>query len=221
MVKELYTIVVDHDTLLKKIHSSASMDDSEMPPDDASGSITILYQQWRQGSSDSLNQLISRFWPRLLALANSTLRGRVQRVADAEDALQSAMISFWEHVDNGGFQHEMDRDDLWNVLGLFTVRKAIKMQEKERAKKRGGGQVVTGHPVENAPDPNSSEGLDLVCAELLEMLDPELRSFALLRLMGHKNREIAEQFECTERKVERKLQLVRAVWEQEVESWKA
>lgn len=197
------------------------MDSPELPVDDASGSITGLYHQWRQGNSESLNQLISRFWPRLLALAHSTLRGRVQRVADAEDALQSAMISFWEHVDNGGFEHEMDRDDLWNVLGLFTVRKAIKLQQRERAKKRGGGNVITGIPLENAPQNRSEEGLDLVCAELLEMLDPDLRAFALLRLMGHKNREIAEQFECTERKVERKLQLVRAVWEEEVERWTA
>ena len=195
------------------------MDESQLPSDDPSGSITILFQQWRQGDPDSLNELISRFRPRLLALARSTLRGRVQRVADAEDALQSAIISFWGKVDGGGFEHEMDRDDLWNVLGLFTVRKAMKLQERERAQKRGGGQVVTGMALENSPEKHSSEGLDMVCSELLEMLDPELRSFALLRLMGHKNREIAEEFGCTERKVERKLQLIRAVWEQEVELW--
>jgi DNA-directed RNA polymerase specialized sigma24 family protein len=189
--------------------------------DDASGSITVLFQEWRAGNPDSLNQLISRFWPRLLALANATLHGRVQRMADAEDALQSAMISFWERVDNGSFQHDMNRDDLWNVLGLFTVRKAIKLQERERAQKRGGGKVVTGVPLENTPQPCSDEGLDLICAELLEMLDPELRSFALLRLMGHKNREIADQFACTERKVERKLQLIRAEWEDEVARWKS
>jgi RNA polymerase sigma factor (sigma-70 family) len=189
------------------------------PGDDPSGSITVLYQQWRQGNADSISQLMARFWPRLLALANSTLRGRVQRMADAEDALQSAMLSFWERVDGGGFDDEMDRDDLWNVLGLITVRKAIKLQEREGAQKRGGGKVVTGIPLENEPQKHSEDGVDLVCAELLEMLDPELRAFALLRLTGYKNREIAEQFDCTERKVERKLQLVRAVWEQEVDQW--
>lgn len=189
------------------------------PADDPSGSITVLYQQWRQGNADSISQLMARFWPRLLALANSTLRGRVQRMADAEDALQSAMLSFWERVDGGGFDNEMDRDDLWNVLGLITVRKAIKLQEREGAQKRGGGRVVTGIPLENSPQKHSEDGVDLVCAELLEMLDPELQAFALLRLTGYKNREIAEQFDCTERKVERKLQLVRAVWEQEVDQW--
>lgn len=197
---------------------------SEVPvsPDDPSGSITVLYQQWRQGDSESLNHLIARFRPRLLALAHSTLRGRIQRMADAEDALQSAMISFWEGVAQGDFSNSMDREDLWNVLGLITVRKATKLQEREFAQKRGGGQVVTGVPLEQSPQQQQPlEGMDLICEELLQMLDPELRAFALLRLMGHKNREIADELGCTERKVERKLQLIRAEWENEVGLWNA
>ena len=196
-----------------------SMDDSQSPEPEESGSITMLYHQWRGGDPHSLNQLITRFWPRLLALAHSTLQGRVQRAADAEDALQSAVISFWEHVDQGGFGHAMDRDDLWNVLGLFTVRKAIKLQERERALKRGGGRVVSGLPLDEIAQQSSAEDLDLVCTEMLELLDPELRTFALLRLMGHKNQEIADKFGCSERKVERKLQLVRAVWKHEMDQW--
>lgn len=198
------------------------MSEDPVSPDDPSGSITVLYQQWRQGDSESLNHLIARFRPRLLALANSTLRGRIQRMADAEDALQSAMISFWEGVAQGDFSNSMDREDLWNVLGLITVRKATKLQEREFAQKRGGGQVVTGVPLEQSPQQQQPlEGMDLICEELLQMLDTDLRAFALLRLMGHKNREIAEELGCTERKVERKLQLIRAEWENEVGLWNA
>jgi DNA-directed RNA polymerase specialized sigma24 family protein len=143
-------------------------------------------------------------------------------MADAEDALQSAMISFWEGVAHGDFSNSMDREDLWNVLGLITVRKATKLQEREFAQKRGAGQVVTGVPLEQSPQQQQPlEGMDLICEELLQMLDPDLRAFALLRLMGHKNREIAEELGCTERKVERKLQLIRAEWENEVGLWNA
>ncbi len=191
--------------------------ESDLSP---SGSITGLYQQWRGGRPAALGDLIARFRPRLLALAHSTLAGRLPRVADAEDALQSAMISFWGRVEEGDLEVGLDRDDLWNILGQMTVRKAIKLLEKERAQKRGGGRVVSGVPLENAPGSEPEVGLDLVCAELLEMLDPDLRSFALLRLMGHKNSEIAAEFDCSERKVERKLQLVRAVWEEEVGNWR-
>jgi len=195
------------------------MEQSDLPHLSPSGSITMLYQQWREGRDEALGELIARFWPRLMALANSTLSGRLQRVSDAEDALQSAVISFWEQVGAGGFRVEMDRNDLWNVLGLITVRKALKSQEKERAQKRGGGRVVTGVALENSPAPVSDAEFDVLCTELLEMLEPDLRSFALLRLMGHKNSEIAEQFGCTERKVERKLQLIRAIWGEEIVRW--
>jgi len=184
-----------------------------------SGSITGLYREWRAGKPAALGDLIARFRPRLLALAHSTLAGRLPRVADAEDALQSAMISFWERVEGGGLEDGLDRDDLWNVLGQMTVRKAIKLMERERTQKRGGGKVVSGVPIENEPGAASDAGLDVVCAELLEMLEPELRSFALLRLMGYKNGEIAAEFDCSERKVERKLNLVRAVWSEEVAKW--
>jgi hypothetical protein len=56
---------------------------------------------------------------------------------------------------------------------------------------------------------------DLHCEELLLMLDEELRTIAMLRLLGHTNRDIARQLGCTERKVERKLNLVRLRWKDE------
>jgi RNA polymerase sigma factor (sigma-70 family) len=179
----------------------------------------MLYQQLRAGSDRALSDLIKRFWPRLMALASSTLTNRLQRVSDAEDALQSAIISFWEQVGQGDFKHEMDREDLWNVLGVITVRKALKLQEKERAQKRGGGRVVTGVPLDTAPGAVSEGEFDVLCTELLEMLEPELRAFALLRLMGHKNREIADELGCSERKVERKLNLIRSIWGAEASQW--
>ena len=53
---------------------------------------------------------------------------------------------------------------------------------------------------------------DLYCSELLTALDEEPRAIALLRLMGYKNREIADLLDCTERKIERKLALIREAW---------
>ena len=198
----------------------SSMPDSEADQS-LTGSITMLYQVWRRGETGALSELIERFRPRLLALAHSTLAGRLVRFADAEDAMQSAIVSFWERVESGGFDDDLDRNDLWNVLGVMTVRKALKLKARENAQKRGGGLAAAAFPVEELGGGGAQPGLDLLCSEMLEMLAPELRSYALLRLMGYKNREIASEFGCTERKVERKLQLVRAEWEQEAARWQA
>jgi RNA polymerase sigma factor (sigma-70 family) len=187
--------------------------------EELSGSVSILFQRMRAGDPSAVERLWERFRYRLTVLAEQALAGRWQRMADAEDALQSAFISFWQRAERGDFGDEMTRDDLWNVLGTITVRKALRQQRRESAQKRGGGRNRDEIDLNEAASPEDSPEFDAVCAEMLELLEPELRSFALLRLMGHKNREIADQFGCTERKVERKLQLIRAVWDRDVARW--
>jgi DNA-directed RNA polymerase specialized sigma24 family protein len=108
---------------------------------------------------------------------------------------------------------------------VITVRKARRQVRRELAEKRGGGAVVgeealtrpDGSPLpldESAADSSAAE-FDLHCEDLLNLLEPELKKFAVLRLLGYRNREIAELEGCTERKVERKLNLIRLRWESE------
>ncbi len=190
-----------------------------LPP---GGSVTLFFDQLRAGSPGAAEALWARFFPRLVALARRALAGRPQRVADADDAAQSAFASFCLRVKAGEFSLH-DRADLWNLLGVITARKARKQVRREAAEKRGGGRVLSegaltrpdGTPLslDQAAATRPADDFDLHCAELLDQLDPELREFALLRLLGFRNREIADRFGCTERKVERKLNLIRLKWE--------
>jgi DNA-directed RNA polymerase specialized sigma24 family protein len=50
---------------------------------------------------------------------------------------------------------------------------------------------------------------------LLERLDSELRNVALRKVEGYSNEEIAAQLGCGLRTVERRLRLIRGIWEQE------
>lgn len=194
-------------------------------PEDAGGSVSQLFAKLRAGDNVATAQLWERFLPRLLGVARKTLAGRPQLVADAEDAVQSAFISFWKCASRGDFPERLDRDDLWNLLGVFTVRKARRHARREGALKRGGGKVIgeaalaqtDGTPLrlDEIAGALPASDFDLHSEELLLQLDEELRLFAVLRLFGYRNREIAEQLGCTERKVERKLALIRLVWEGE------
>jgi DNA-directed RNA polymerase specialized sigma24 family protein len=163
----------------------------------------------------------------LRGLARRTLAGHPQRVADADDAAQSAFLCFWRQAEQGQLAPEMHRDNLWSLLATITVRKALKQIKRERALKRGAGRVLgesalaepekTGtRPLETIVGELPASDFDIHCEELLEMLDDELRVFAVFRLMGQSNREIANRLGCTERKVERKLNLIRLRWEHEV-----
>src|SRR3954462_14065354 len=88
---------------------------------DPSGSVTLFFGQLQKGDPGAAAALWERFFPRLVVLARKTLAGRPQRVADADDAVQSAFASFCVRVRAGEFQVR-DRDDLWNLLGVITAR---------------------------------------------------------------------------------------------------
>jgi DNA-directed RNA polymerase specialized sigma24 family protein len=195
-------------------------------PSESEGSVTHFFGKLRSGDRSAAGELWKRFFPRLVALAGKTLRHGSQAVAGADDAAQSALISFWQRAERGDFADHLDRNSLWKLLAAITVRKSLKQARRERAEKRGGGKVRTESalPATDGAEFNldhllgelPAHDFDLRCEELLLQLNEDLRPFALLRLMGHKNREIATLFQCTERKVERKLQLIRQTWQREM-----
>src|SRR5262245_64932539 len=105
--------------------------------DEAGGSITQCYRRLQQGDAEAAARLWQRFLPRLRGLSRKTLAGRPQRVADADDAVQSAFVSFFQRVEQGQVGADLNRDDLWNLLGVITVRKSQRQVRRETAAKRG------------------------------------------------------------------------------------
>lgn len=187
--------------------------------DEAVGSITQFYRRLKEGDSEAAAVLWRRFLPRLRGLARKTLGGRPQRVADADDAVQSAFISFFQQVEQGQLQPDLNRDDLWNLLGVITVRKSQRQVRREKAAKRGGGKTVGEEnlPLDQLIGQVPADSFDLACEELLLGLEEELRLIAVRRLLGYRNREIAAELDCTERKIERKLNLIRLVWREHLD----
>ena len=53
----------------------------------------------------------------------------------------SAFDSFCQGVEQGQFSRLQDRDDLWHILAVITVRKAVDLVQHERRQKRGGGRL--------------------------------------------------------------------------------
>lgn len=190
------------------------------------GSVTLFLQELRDGEEAALKPLCDRFFPKLVGLARQSLGRLPAGVGDAEDAAQSALISFWQGITAGQFEEGLDRNGLWKLLTVITTRKTYRQLERALAAKRGGGrvkQVSRGRDDESGPGLDElvavlpTQELDLVCQEMIESLPDDVRPFAVLRLLGNRNREIAEQLECTERKVERKLQLVRIAWSEHLD----
>jgi DNA-directed RNA polymerase specialized sigma24 family protein len=173
------------------------------------------------------------YFQRLVSLARKRLRHRPRRMADEEDVALSAFDSFCRGAAEGRYPQLSDRDDLWRLLVVITARKAANLVRHECCQKRGGGRVRGDSALTASVDcEDSEEGLEQIlgseptpefaaqvaeeCQRLLSLLhDAELRSIAVWKMEGYTNAEIAEKLGYVTVTIERRLRLIRSLWEKE------
>jgi DNA-directed RNA polymerase specialized sigma24 family protein len=198
------------------------------------GSVTRWIAELEIGRVDEAQeQLWQRYFHRLAALANVKLGETPRRAADEEDVAVAALHSFFVGMARGQYPSLRNRDDLWPLLAKITARKALDQQRYLLAEKRGGGRVRGDSALDGSPDtiiewpialmeeqltPDSLLALSDECNRLMALLpDEQLRTIARRRLEGYKNAEIAAELGVIVRTVERRLQLIRSLWSEELE----
>ena len=107
---------------------------------------------------------------------------------------------------------------------MLTERKAIDHLRRELAEKRGGGNILGESAIlERAgasPEPNPAFAAQVAedfHLRLEQLADDVLVDIAIAKMEGYSNKEIADRFGVTVRTIERKLNLIREIWSQEVE----
>ena len=193
----------------------------------ADGSVTRWLGPLQAGDEAAVEALWERYFGRLVGLARKRLAGSPRRAADEEDAALSAFESLCRAAEGGRFPRLLDRDDLWHLLVVITTRKAANLAKREAARKRGGGRVRAEAELPDGPgladvlarepDPAFAAQTAEEYRHLLDLLaDEELRRVAVWKLEGHTNEEIAGKLGRAVGSVERKLRLIRGLWEKEV-----
>jgi DNA-directed RNA polymerase specialized sigma24 family protein len=109
----------------------------------------------------------------------------------------------------------------------ITANKSVDYIRKENRQKRGGGQLNAAGPIPlsdligKEPDPKFAAEMAEQFAELMDLLDsagdPDLKEIALKKMEGASTEEIAASLGCVRRTVERKLVLIRSLWERSAE----
>jgi DNA-directed RNA polymerase specialized sigma24 family protein len=195
------------------------------------GSVTRWLGQLQAGDPAAAQELWQRYFQRLVGLARQKLQGAPRRVADEEDVALSAFHSFCRNAERGRFPQLLDRDSLWRLLVVLTARKAAHQRRDEQRQKRGGGVTVQtetsaddeegsflGQVLSREPTPEFAAEVAEECRRLLHSLDdPELEAVALARMEGYGIDEIAERLGYAPRSIKRKLQLIRGIWEKELQ----
>jgi DNA-directed RNA polymerase specialized sigma24 family protein len=189
------------------------------------GTVSCWLDALKLGDQEAAQPLWEAYFQRLVALARAHLRGTPRRAADEEDVALSAFDSLCRAVEHGRFPRLDDRDDLWQVLYVITVRKACDLAGHEGRARRGGGRVTALGDLQEEgsaqiagrePDPALAAQVAESCRHLLARLNNEtLRAVALWKMEGYTNEEIATKLGCVRYTVDRKLRAIRDIWSRE------
>jgi DNA-directed RNA polymerase specialized sigma24 family protein len=189
------------------------------------GSVTPWIGALKQGDPAAAQRLWNAYFHRLVDLARARLRDVPRRAADEEDVALSAFDSFCRGAERGRFARLDDRDDLWQLLLVITLRKACNLAKHERRQARGSGRVRMlsdlaawgGEDVlGDEPTPELAAQIADECRRLLGLLrDESLRSVALWKMEGYTHEEIAARLGCVRFTVDRKLRAIRQIWDEE------
>jgi DNA-directed RNA polymerase specialized sigma24 family protein len=88
-------------------------------------SMTHLIHILKVGDRLAAQGLWEAYFRRLVRLARARLARTSTPVADAEDVALGAFDSFYRRAERGECPHLEDRNDLWRLLFVLTVRKAL------------------------------------------------------------------------------------------------
>jgi DNA-directed RNA polymerase specialized sigma24 family protein len=201
-----------------------------MRPDE-DGSVTRWIGDQKAGGDRAAQHLWERYFERLVHLARNEVKAKARRstAEGEEDAAPSAFDSFCRGATQGRFPLLNDREDLWRLLVVLTVRKALDQLNRQGAAKRGGGRLVSESGVLGAEDEPGGNTLDRLVGpdptpELAAMVleqyrrlraglrDDTLRQVLDPRMEGYDREEIAARLGCAVRTVTRKLDLIRDAW---------
>jgi DNA-directed RNA polymerase specialized sigma24 family protein len=185
-------------------------------------SVTRLIRMLKAGDGEAAQRLWEAYFGRLVALARAKLRGITTRAADEEDVALSAFDSLCRRAEAGRFPLLADRNDLWQLLLVITLRKAVNLVRHEGRASRGQGRIFSLSDLPagevdrlfgGGPTPDLAAQMTEECRRLLDVLgDDTLRSVALWKMEGYTDQEIADRLGCIRQTVGRKLKLIRDLW---------
>ena len=196
---------------------------------------TQLLNRFKSGDKDAANELIGRYFDRVLRLAEKHLANRRLHVTEGDDVAASVFETLWKKADANRFGPDdlVNSEELWRLLCKIVAFKSRDHVRRESAQKRGGNLLkgesffmdsMGSQPygIQNVSDGQIPVGDVLILREehdrLLDKLDDDtLVQIAMMRLEGYKIAEIANSFSKTERWVGRKLRLIRTIWRHDLD----
>ena len=200
-------------------------------------SVTQWICDLKRGDELAAQRLWDRYFVRLSAMAGKRLQSLSRIPADGEDVALSALNSLCVGMNQGKFAELENRDSLWKLLVAITVRKVSHAIRDEFRQKRGGGKLLSEsalltheeveagkRSLEMVLDREPTAEFVVQIEEEIERLfgmlpDNELRQIASWKMQGLTSKEIAGKIGKALATVERRLRLIRSLWEDAIKQF--
>jgi DNA-directed RNA polymerase specialized sigma24 family protein len=178
-------------------------------------SVSRLIEELKASNPAAAQSLWDAYFQRLVGVASAYLRSRGLHF-DEESVAGSALATFICRAREGRFPDLQDREGLWGLLFVLTVRKVIKRLRRRSRRPEVSfsdlGDLASAELesiIGSGPDPAVINGL---WTELMDGLDERRRHVARLKLEGYRNNEIARRLALAEVTVQRDLRKIRENW---------
>ena len=185
-----------------------------------------LLARLRAGDEQAAAEVFNRFTRRLVGLARLKLGQSLRGKEDPEDAVQSALKSFFPRCAAGQFELA-SWDELWGLLARMTENKCGDRIERFRAARRDVRREVAAPAADDSnpswefltrdPTPAQAVVLTEIIKEIHSSLGERDRAILALHMQGAEVAAISTELQCSERTVFRILERIRQQLERRCE----
>ena len=187
------------------------------------GSVSHWLRELKAGDEQAVEAIWNRYYQRVVELAIRKMKVNNDRAVDGEDVAQLVMHRFCMNATRGCYPNLDDREQLWDLLVVFTLNRIRKHLRACNTLKRSGlhRQVFEFRQTEALEDLQRPEAptimADMVETWLkrLDREDPsgELKQIAIWSMDDISGSEIARILRKRKSSVLQQIRLIRLLWE--------
>jgi DNA-directed RNA polymerase specialized sigma24 family protein len=195
------------------------MHDSSHEPlsDDPTGSMSVLLRDWASNEQEIARRIQVEYFPRLRTMSQRLLRGLPSANTEADDVVQSAIISFCLYMRGGKATPDKSRDDVWRMLCRIAAWKASRRRQRQTRGLSGGRLMamtdMAAHEgaarFEETLEDLTTDEIDLSLHDAIACLDAALQPIAFMVMQGMTHQEISEALDVSRRTIVRKFDLIK------------
>ena len=188
------------------------------------GSVSNWLKELKTGDQNAVEAIWNRYYQRVVEFAIRKMKINPDRAIDGEDIAQLTMHRFCLNATSGNYPDLDDRQQLWDLLVVYTLHRIRKhLRECNRTKRSGMHRVVfefkRSQVLQDLRSPEAPTIMADMVQSWLDRLDREdpsgqLKQIAIWSMEDISGSEIARIMKKRKSAILQQIRLIRLLWEE-------